>query len=227
MGFQGEVGQYSTPKLLLFSKTVPPMMLSPDRTGMLTPPLHSLASVPFQWEEEPGKPRPCTALIALPNPIKTETKCLELPPRLFMESAKITKTISPTTVLDGPYVDRSKLSSFSFRSLRKSKGSFDITGSTSPEKGQLRTVVLCKKGHKRRGLFDSWGKKNLKLKGQKKDIGDDNAGTKATFGKLTRNGSFSSFTQAKSKHLWDVICEGLKQVMPRKHGKSIKENVNV
>ncbi|CAA3013028.1 Hypothetical predicted protein [Olea europaea subsp. europaea] len=222
MGFQLEVGQHSTvPKLPLFSKTVPPMMQSPDHTGMLTPPLYTLASVPFQWEEEPGKPRPCTALIALPNPKKTETKCLELPPRLFMESTtKITKTPSPTTVLDGPYVGRSKLSSSSFRSLMEGKLSFDSTSSRSPEKGQLRTVVLCNKGHKRRGLFDSWGKKNLKLKGQKKEIGDDNAGTKAKFGKLTRNGSFSSFTQARSKHLWDVIYEGFKQVIPWKKRKS-------
>ncbi|KAL2511274.1 hypothetical protein Adt_16874 [Abeliophyllum distichum] len=226
MGFQGEDGHDSTPELPLFSKPVPHMMQSPDHSGMLTPPLHTLASVPFQWEEEPGKPRPCTALITLPNPKNTETKCLELPPRLFMESStKNTKTPSPTTVLDGPYVSKPRLSSSSFRSLREAdKGSFDSTSSRSPEKGQLRTVVLCKKEHKRRGIFDSWGKKSRALKGRKKEIGDDNAETKAKIGKLTRNGSFSSFNQARS-HLWDAICEGFKQLIPWKSTKSNKEKL--
>lgn len=202
-------------------------MQSPYHSGMLTPPLHTLASVPFQWEEEPGKPRPCTALIALPNPKNTETKCLELPPRLFMESTtKITKMPSPTRVLDGPYVGIPNLSS-SFRSLVEAKGSFDGSSSKSPEKVQLRTVVLSKKGNKRRGLFDSWGKKTITvLKGRKKEIGDDDAGTKAKIGKLTRNGSFSSFTQARS-HLWDAIYEGFKQVMPWKNRKSNKEKLTV
>ncbi|XP_022898414.1 uncharacterized protein At4g00950-like [Olea europaea var. sylvestris] len=229
MGFQDEVGQDSdcTPKLPLFSKTVPPMMQSPYHSGMLTPPLHTLASVPFQWEEEPGKPRPCTALIELPNPKSTETKCLELPPRLFMESTtKITKTPSPTTVLDGPYVGEPKFSSSSFKSLGEAKGSFDGSSSKSPEKVQLRTVVICKKGHKRRGLFDSWGKKTITFKDRKKEIGDDSAGTKAKIGKLTRNGSFSSFTQARS-HIWDAIYEGFKKLMPWKNRKSDEEKLKV
>ncbi|KAJ1429473.1 hypothetical protein SESBI_08241 [Sesbania bispinosa] len=56
-----------TPKLPLFNH---PPMHSPERSGMVTPPLHTSASVPFGWEEEPGKPRPCTALVSFSIPPK-------------------------------------------------------------------------------------------------------------------------------------------------------------
>jgi len=71
-----------TPKLPLFSV---PLMHSMEPSGMLTPPLHSLALVPFRWEEEPGKPRPCTALATVTNVFTT--KCLELPPRLLSNTS--------------------------------------------------------------------------------------------------------------------------------------------
>ncbi|XP_020210916.1 uncharacterized protein LOC109795788 [Cajanus cajan] len=46
-------------------------------------PLHSSASVPFRWEEEPGKPWPCSALISFSN--VNPPKSLELPPRLLFK----------------------------------------------------------------------------------------------------------------------------------------------
>ncbi|KAL2345917.1 hypothetical protein Fmac_007202 [Flemingia macrophylla] len=51
-----------------------------ERSGMVTPPLQTSASVPFRWEQEPGKPRPCSALLSV--------KSLELPipPRLLIPS---------------------------------------------------------------------------------------------------------------------------------------------
>ncbi|KAK7338075.1 hypothetical protein VNO77_18673 [Canavalia gladiata] len=58
-------------------------MQSPEeeKSGMLTPPLHTSASVPFRWEQEPGKPIPflLTHSDLLP-------KCLKLPPRLLIPS---------------------------------------------------------------------------------------------------------------------------------------------
>ncbi|KAL0464933.1 UNVERIFIED_CONTAM: hypothetical protein Slati_0380900 [Sesamum latifolium] len=85
-------------------------------SGISTPPpLQTPASVPFKWEEEPGKPRLCTRIITT-----QPSKCLELPPAcrmlVFMDNdAPPTKTPSPTptTLLDGPYnVGRPKFSSF-------------------------------------------------------------------------------------------------------------------
>jgi hypothetical protein len=99
MGSAVEAVGSLTSKVPLFSVS---LMQSTEPSGMLTPPLHSSALVPFRWEEEPGKPRPCTALATVTNVFVT--KCLELPPRLLSDI----KLSSPTTVLEGPYVDRSK-----------------------------------------------------------------------------------------------------------------------
>jgi hypothetical protein len=104
-----------TPKLPLFSV---PLMQSTEPSSMLTPPLHSSAFVPFCWEEEPGKPRPYTALATVTDVFAT--KCLELPPRLLSD----TKLPSPTTVLESPYVSKSKFQSSSFRIRRECYGSF-------------------------------------------------------------------------------------------------------
>ncbi|XP_052171734.1 uncharacterized protein At4g00950-like isoform X2 [Diospyros lotus] len=166
----------STPRLPLF--TVPTTVESPERSGTVTPPLHTSAAVPFRWEEEPGKPRPCTALIALPTTTTTTTSMcrLELPPRLQLVEAaaaasKMTKAPSPTTVLDGPYPPLLLLpSSSSFRF----KGRGSTFGNRSPERGQLGAMVLGGKSKSkskskrppeerkgsRGGLFgSSWGRK--------------------------------------------------------------------
>lgn len=93
---------------------------------MPTPPLQTSVSVPFQWEEAPGKPRATVTLAApsittTPPPAKYKSaRCLDLPPRLLTmnhDTAKSTILPSPTTVLDGPFVDRSvsNACSFSFR----------------------------------------------------------------------------------------------------------------
>ncbi|KAK6142690.1 hypothetical protein DH2020_023038 [Rehmannia glutinosa] len=103
-------------------------MHSPEHpSGTATPPLQTLASVPFKWEEQPGKPRPCTDIIALPGP----AKCLELPPCRMLLMDPTNKMPSPTTVLDGPYaVGRPMFSSFRF--FREAQCSFDSTSSDSP-----------------------------------------------------------------------------------------------
>ncbi|KAK7258481.1 hypothetical protein RIF29_24060 [Crotalaria pallida] len=124
MGSEAEEQHSKIPKLPLFS-IIPPMKKSPERSGMLTPPLHASASVPFNWEQEPGKPRPCTALVTFCDN-NLLPKCLELPPRLLLPS--------PTTVLEGPYVGEGSRNSNRFQcpSFRMSNeevvlGSLDLT----------------------------------------------------------------------------------------------------
>ncbi|KAH9621524.1 hypothetical protein KSS87_019337 [Heliosperma pusillum] len=89
------------PKLTLSS--FPSHKLLPPTPGALTPPLHPMVSIPFQWEEVPGRPRRNTLL----SPYKPKSfRCLELPPRLLGETRVAQMPSSPTTVLDGPKVGR-------------------------------------------------------------------------------------------------------------------------
>lgn len=79
--------------------TLPLSSLPPEPPWMPTPPRLTLASVPFLWEEAPGKPRPSPASELLWRvPALRE---LPPPPRLLNE-AKQSTLPSPTTVLDGP-----------------------------------------------------------------------------------------------------------------------------
>lgn len=108
----------STPKLTLskppYSKIRDP---PPPRHHMQTPPLRPSVSIPFHWEEAPGKPR-----AAPPSSAKSKAaRCLDLPPGLMQEEGKITIMPSPTTVLDGPYVGRSLSLACTF-SFRKGPG---------------------------------------------------------------------------------------------------------
>ncbi|XP_061370391.1 uncharacterized protein At4g00950 [Gastrolobium bilobum] len=220
-----EQGKTNIPKLPLFS---PPQMHSPERSGMVTPPLHTSASVPFGWEEEPGKPRPCTALVSFS---KSTPKCLELPPR-FLVDAKLNKLPSPTTfLLEGP------CNSYQSLSFRMSE---DCHGYFSAKRGQLGTTILSKGvGIKDNGWFGSWREKAFKVKREvsggshvfpssaDKDI--DHVGTiggshkKVRVRKMKPSGSFSNLFYVKSR-VWTTIWEGLKQVVPwrtkklKKHG---------
>ncbi|KAI6707774.1 hypothetical protein NL676_010736 [Syzygium grande] len=81
----------TAPRKLLLVSVAPKMVESPDRSGMRTPPFHTTAAVPFRWEEEPGKPRPCSALAIVPSsgpgePYSATRTCLELPPKLLSEA---------------------------------------------------------------------------------------------------------------------------------------------
>ncbi|KAK4431319.1 hypothetical protein Salat_0894000 [Sesamum alatum] len=107
----------STPKLSLSKLPCKPR----EPIQMLTPPLHPSVSIPFHWEEVPGKPRATTeeaeappSAAAATSKNKAVCRCLDLPPRLLHDDAKITITPSP---LDGPYVGRSLslACTFSFR----------------------------------------------------------------------------------------------------------------
>lgn len=64
--------QSSTPRLAIFSS----LWELPEPQGTKTPPLIAPVSIPFQWEEAPGKPK------ARGNFELTTSKSLHLPPRL-------------------------------------------------------------------------------------------------------------------------------------------------
>ncbi|CAN8326168.1 unnamed protein product [Cochlearia groenlandica] len=91
----------ATPKLPLFSI---PLNRAYDTPGLATPPVNIAGSVPFLWEEAPGKPR-VSDENKPPSSKQSHgggvVRCLELPPRL-VSSAAVNEP-SPTTVLDGPY----------------------------------------------------------------------------------------------------------------------------
>ncbi|KAF8412103.1 hypothetical protein HHK36_000058 [Tetracentron sinense] len=226
MGSELESEPSPTPTLSLFSLP----SKSPEPTGMLTPPLRTPASVPFQWEEAPGKPRACTNTLSRPSSARSR-RCLELPPRLLLTEVKVTNMPSPTTVLDGPYVGRSvSYSSFS----RERQRSF-----SSPERGQLGAVICSKRD---RGYFGSWRKTGLKVN---KEVGEgsfvfpysgsgvggavdgengDEITAKVKITRIRRSGSFLRLSHTRS-HLWASIYESFKQVVPWRSRKTKKDGV--
>ncbi|KAM6600177.1 hypothetical protein CsatA_019786 [Cannabis sativa] len=219
MGSESEQELNSIPKLPLFS--VPPVP-SPEHPGMLTPPHQTPLSVPFRWEEEPGKPRPCMALATLSNLSELAPKCLELPPRLLLE----TKLASPTTVLDGPY-GRPRFQSSSFRL----SGESSYGGSFGTEKGSLGAMILSsRRGFKVRGWLGSWRKrvflKSREVSNSKGsyvfpsssvDRESEYVGerTEVKMTRVRRGGSFSSLVYPRSR-FWASVYEGFKQAVPWK-----------
>ncbi|ESQ54477.1 hypothetical protein EUTSA_v10027290mg [Eutrema salsugineum] len=122
----------ATPKLPLFSI---PLNRATETPGLATPPVNIAGSVPFLWEEAPGKPRVSDEN----NPPATKknagegggvVRCLELPPRLTLQLAAANEP-SPTTVLDGPYVIPRRSLSVIRRSKKDSEGRFDFSRSTN------------------------------------------------------------------------------------------------
>lgn len=119
---------------------LPVLPLNPhSHSHSLSSPIHSsmAASVPFSWEEEPGKPKQhssSSSSSSSSSPLtpysssSPEThKSLELPPRLHSlekDGGSVTKLHSPNTVFDGPYsMTRSRrLDSPSFRMMVKVSG---------------------------------------------------------------------------------------------------------
>ncbi|KAJ9146537.1 hypothetical protein P3X46_028787 [Hevea brasiliensis] len=195
-----------TPRLPLFSLR----SKSNEPQGLPTPPIHTLASVPFQWEEAPGKPRPCTTTNEQQPKSKT-ARCLELPPRLLCE-AKVNNLPSPTTILDGPYLGHSRSRS---RSLSFGKG---MSSFSSLEN-------LGRRGNKGRMIFGSsrWGsfRRNKEVVEGSVDFssspvfdsGDGGLSTKVKITRIRRKSSFLSFSSTRS-HLWTNIYESFKQVVP-------------
>ncbi|XP_049404716.1 uncharacterized protein At4g00950-like [Solanum stenotomum] len=166
----------------------------------ITSPVHHTiaASVPFQWEKEPGKPNTINLPINKP-------KSLEPPPRLYSIN-----TPSPTTVLDGPYYNNNnnnnKISSSSFRFFKNI--------SKTPE-----TEQFVKKGN--------WWQRNVKRKiGSNNSsvflssMDSTGKSCSARMGSFRRNGSSSNLYATKSNMMWANIYEGFKKAIPWKSNKS-------
>ncbi|KAL1565912.1 hypothetical protein AAHA92_01586 [Salvia divinorum] len=162
-------------------------VVSPEsRSGTATPPLHASASVPFKWEEQPGRPRPCTDVIIRPDP----ARCLDLPP------CRITKMPSPTTVLDGPdNLGRPKFSSF--RLFREKRLSFDGGGGSHVDH---ELVGKRGGGGGRRKMSGLFGRSLRERSGDEGSLG------------FSPSSSFSLSVSA-STPLWATMCEGLKQAI--------------
>ncbi|XP_052173417.1 uncharacterized protein At4g00950-like [Diospyros lotus] len=195
MGSEPEPEPSPTPKLSLFSLPTQPA----EPPGTVTPPLRTNASVPFEWEEVPGKPRAC-ASAASPPPKPKAVRSLDLPPRLQSETftAKITGTPSPTTVLDGPYSGRSVAQTVSF-SFRKASERWNF--------GSWR-----------------WGSTSFKETGQEGGSSLDNSpagsgcpsdqsdGSEVKITKVRKRSGF--FSSSNKSHFWASIYEGVKHAVP-------------
>ncbi|KAF2574038.1 hypothetical protein F2Q70_00004700 [Brassica cretica] len=110
-----------------------------ETPGLATPPVNIGGSVPFLWEEAPGKPKARSSVRKPPRSKHTGEKrgvvrSLDLPPRLLLpgESCKsfAANEPSPTTVLDGPYDLRRRSLSLprSAYVVRKLRGGSDFSG---------------------------------------------------------------------------------------------------
>ncbi|KAL1353043.1 hypothetical protein HN51_016984 [Arachis hypogaea] len=193
-------GSHTPPKLSLVATsrtTMPPDAPTP-------PPRTVPVSVPFQWEEAPGKPRPCHASSESNNKGSDVARALELPPRLSTTNTKVSKTMSmpsPTTVLEGPYVMRATSFTTPFRNQKESWNANFVSSRWS---GNNKN-----NGVESEGTFDfsSWTE-------------DENGTVKIT--RIRRKGSFS---QAKSQ-LWSSIYQSVKQVVPwrRRHERQRKSD---
>lgn len=185
--------QRSTPKLALFS--------FPESKDESPSPIYTSlrVSIPFQWEEAPGKPRVLFNVDEESEKKNGECQQLELPPRLNMPS--------PTTVLDGPYIRRS-LSLRKGESWGKKVMSLDYKG-TSVLFGSTR-----------------WGNgltKNTEVIGDGFDFltsavyggdGDDGGMTEVKITRMRRRGSFFGLSHGRSNILRSIY-EGIKQVVPK------------
>ncbi|XP_068667378.1 uncharacterized protein At4g00950-like [Aristolochia californica] len=201
---------------------------SPEQAGMLTPPLRPPATVPFLWEEVPGKPRSFSATGDNLFSGGGRGRNLGLPPRLQSEANLVT---SPTTVLDGPYIARSA-SCTSQRSVK------DYTSEKGPGSSFFQFHRKEKDKVKDR-MLSFWGKRTRKVKGQTgvenggrtsssvlpysasvslvDDPDDTFTGVKIT--RFRRSGSFLNISNSTS-HFWDTISGGIKQVVPWRFGKN-------
>ncbi|MCD9558751.1 hypothetical protein HAX54_016331 [Datura stramonium] len=200
MGAEAEV-----PKLPLFS----PHELNKE---MCTSPVHhhTSASVPFQWEKEPGKPN----TVNLPINSNFKPKSLDPPPRLYSIN-----TPSPTTVLDGPYNNnfsvKTKFSSSSFRFLKNISKAPETEQFVKRGNWWQRNVKRCKGGCNRSSssaflssMVDSTGKC------------DERRSCSARMASFRRNGSSSNLSATKSHMIWAHIYEGFKKAIPWKSSKS-------
>lgn len=190
----------SVSSLPLFSIPHLPLMDSPERSGMLTPPIYAAVSVPFRWEEEPGKPRfsSATAVSAAASP------SLELPPRLLLMDK----------------VPRSECYS-SFRMMGSSSLSPDEKSSLFMKKrGWFGFGSWRKRGLNLRAKREQIGIGGLVFPSLESE---ESFSSKLEASRFRRNGSFSSLMSTQIRpHFWESVCEGLKHMVPSWRSKRLK-----
>ncbi|XP_041009808.1 uncharacterized protein At4g00950 [Juglans microcarpa x Juglans regia] len=204
----------SIPKLSFLSLSSKLAESSP--AGMLTPPPRTVtASIPFQWEEAPGKPKPCAA----DSKPKISARTLELPPRLLISEIKSANMPSPTTVLDWPYVLGGRPVSHSHR--------FSMIRSSTVEDLHCRRSVPAKEkgggvhfGSMRWGSFGKINKEALNGSFRFSSSvvnahhgGGDDSTTKVKITRVRRRRSVMSLADTSS-NLLASIYESVKQVVP-------------
>ncbi|KAF7830727.1 uncharacterized protein G2W53_013060 [Senna tora] len=196
---------YSDQHQIVYSPSKLSLLISRPSKPPETPPRQTNVSIPFQWEEAPGKPRPIHTKSEPRSDSSNNIarRALELPPRLLFSEAKLSNSSnlpSPTTVLDGPYVGRAMSFTTSYRSPRLvGKEQFGSTRWSSFRKNKEECFE---------GSFDF----------STTSVFDDHAGSasnKAKIARIGRRGSFFSLSQTRT-HLWASIYESFKQVVPWK-----------
>ncbi|KAE8678258.1 putative RWP-RK domain-containing protein [Hibiscus syriacus] len=200
------MGSPSTPKLSLYS--LPSKAKEPS--GMITPPIHASVSIPFKWEEAPGKPRrpyrseneTDTSSRSKPN----VARCLQLPPRLLAES-KVANIPSPATVLEVPDACRFVSNTLSF-----GKG------------GSLRRLDKVMFGSSRWGSFRKVGRQVFQGSFDFSTPAVDGGDAEVKITTIRKKPGFLNLSQASS-HVLASIYESFKQVVPwrRVHEKMKKK----
>ncbi|CAO2821329.1 unnamed protein product [Amaranthus hypochondriacus] len=206
-----------TPPKLTLSYLPSHKPLAQESPWALTPPLHPMVSIPFQWEEAPGKPRPNSIL----SPLKPKSvRCLELPPRLLVED---NMSSSPTTVLDGPRL----VKSLSHRFYVEGLGQESCTDLGLEENKIDGLGPGQGNGRRQFGPWRRWASGNGTKWNQKLDKGNygfsdrvDSKYERDIEVKITRfrkksKGSFYKLTHASSRVLENIV-ECLKQIVTRR-----------
>ncbi|KAL4369820.1 hypothetical protein S245_018633 [Arachis hypogaea] len=194
---------------------------SPERSGIVTPPFCTLASVPFGWEEEPGKPRITSsssntnAIVTLTKS-KSKSKSLQLPPRLQQlvhdeGDDDATKVHSPSSVLEGPYcISRSNTCH-----LPPSSRGLD-TGMRTKERGWFGSL----RGWKGFNVKREVSRGSYVFSSNSTSSADEdyhvNENKVRSVTKMQRSRSISHLFHAKP---WTMIRESFKQVVPWKSQK--------
>ncbi|CAH8337016.1 unnamed protein product [Eruca vesicaria subsp. sativa] len=225
MGFTKDQERFcSTPKLPLFSY---PMNRPYETPGLATPPVNIAGSVPFLWEEAPGKPR--SSVGKPPRLNRTGDKrgaprCLDLPPRLLLPGeARKSSTAnepSPTTVLDGPYDLRRRSMSLprSAAVIRKLRGVSAPEEKTSFGPSRRGSLGNCKEVSESIYDFSRFKDGGCDCRKDWAGGGYDFAGDGGTkvklFRRLQRKGNLFNLSHATKSDFLARVYEGFKQVIP-------------
>ncbi|KAI4326489.1 hypothetical protein MLD38_031799 [Melastoma candidum] len=160
-------------------------------------PVQPPVSVPFQWEEVPGKPKQCYSEDVAPP------RLLDPPPRLWdCSRSMFSNTPSPNTVLDGPYVGSEagtkSVRAFSFRKMLFFNGGGSFRSSRGPSTPEKQEEQQKQGESKRWGILHERGD------------GDCEGDVENEFSSSFRR----EFAAETTKKLWETLYESFKQVVP-------------